>query len=154
MFLVRHLARRKVFRDGVLSTQANYTLSVLFSLLSLFRKNRSRLMRKPCCLCVYVSPNRLLNGWPNLYETWYVYHGTWAHINAYLTNPSRQSVCLYVYFPVLWIHNASVNTFPRQWRNVGGVVFYAVRVVSKKSCPLVHPGTSVIIVKLVSRPIV
>jgi hypothetical protein len=115
---------------------------------------------------------------------------------VYLTSPSYQSVCLYVYFPVLLLHNCSINTFPRQRRSIGGVVFicgpfrvkgesaglcmyiplsflgngsvntlprqrsvgddvfYAIHVLSKKSSQLVLPGTSVIIVKLVSRPVV
>jgi hypothetical protein len=34
-------------------------------------------------------PYQLLNAWTSLYETWFVYHGTLAHLN--------QSVCLYVY---------------------------------------------------------
>jgi hypothetical protein len=25
-----------------------------------------------------------LNAWTNLYETWYVCHGTWAHVNGVL----------------------------------------------------------------------
>jgi hypothetical protein len=25
-----------------------------------------------------------LNAWTNIYETWYVYHGTWAHLNDVL----------------------------------------------------------------------
>jgi hypothetical protein len=36
-----------------------------------------------------------LNGWTNLYETWHVYHGTWAHLNGVL-HKSLPSVCLYV----------------------------------------------------------
>jgi hypothetical protein len=52
-------------------------------------------MRTSCCLCV--SPIYFLNAWTNLYETWYVYHGTWAHF----INPSHQSVCLYVYPPII-----------------------------------------------------
>jgi hypothetical protein len=44
---------------------------ILFSLLSLFwKKNKSRLMRSPCCLCVRVSPpNQFLYGWTHLHET-------------------------------------------------------------------------------------
>jgi hypothetical protein len=43
---------------------------------------------------------------------------------AYFINPSHQSVYLYVY-PALWfLGKDSVNTFPRQRRIVGSVVFY------------------------------
>jgi hypothetical protein len=38
--------------------------------------------------------------------------------------------------------SGSVNTFPWQWRIVGGVIFYAVRVVSKESRRLILPKTS------------
>jgi hypothetical protein len=37
-------------------------------------------MRSPCSLCIPLY--YLLNAWTNLYETWYVYHGTWAHLNG------------------------------------------------------------------------
>jgi hypothetical protein len=35
-------------------------------------------------MSVWVSPQQLLIAWMNLYETWYVYHGRWAHINGEL----------------------------------------------------------------------
>ena len=43
-------------------------------------------MRSPCCLYVCVSPHhqQLLNARTSLYETWYLYHGTWAHLNGIL----------------------------------------------------------------------
>jgi hypothetical protein len=51
-------------------------------------------MRSPCCLCVYVSPpHQLLNAWTNLYETWYVNHGTSAHLNGVL-HKSLPSICV------------------------------------------------------------
>jgi hypothetical protein len=39
-------------------------------------------MRSPSSLCVYDYPPlpKLLNAWTSLYETWYVYHGTWARL--------------------------------------------------------------------------
>jgi hypothetical protein len=37
-----------------------------------------------------------LNSWTNLYETWYVYHGTWAHLNDVLHKSLHQSVCVCV----------------------------------------------------------
>jgi hypothetical protein len=65
----------------------------ILSLLSLFKKNTSRLMRSPCCLCVCVSPTyHLLNAWTNLYETWYVYHGTWVYLSGVL-HKSLPSAC-------------------------------------------------------------
>jgi hypothetical protein len=45
----------------------------IFSLLSLFLKNKSRFM--------------------SLYETWYVYHGTCAHLNGVLRK-SLSSICM------------------------------------------------------------
>jgi hypothetical protein len=39
-------------------------------------------------------PYQLFNAWTNLYEIWYVYHGTISA--AYLINPSI-SLCLHVY---------------------------------------------------------
>jgi hypothetical protein len=65
---------------------------VIISLLFLFWKNESRLMRSPCRLFV-CPPYKRLNGWTNLYETWYVYHGTWAHLNGIL-HKSIPSVCV------------------------------------------------------------
>jgi hypothetical protein len=47
--------------------------------------------------------------------------------------------CLYISLSLLGIK--SVKTFPRQRRNVGGVVFYVVHVVSKQSRRLVLPRT-------------
>jgi hypothetical protein len=65
-------------------------------------------MRSPSCLC---TPHQLLNARTNLYETSYVYHGTWAHLNGTLHKP-LPSVCPYVY-PLSLQGNGSVNTFPR-----------------------------------------
>jgi hypothetical protein len=140
-------------------------------------------MRSPCCLCI--PPYQRLNAWTNFYETWYVYHGTWAQLNGVLhkslppvcvslcvslisllgkcsvkcippfiarqrlgkhvpaaTNTRKNKiivghVCLWVCLciPLLLLGNISVKTFPRQRRTVGGVVFYAVHVVSKESRP-------------------
>jgi hypothetical protein len=54
-------------------------------------KNKCRLM-----LCVSANPPyRLLNDWTSLYETWCVYHGTWAHLNGVL-HKSLPSVCVSV----------------------------------------------------------
>jgi hypothetical protein len=63
-------------------------------------------MRSPSCVCLSVSlcsgvpPSFLLsNAWTNLYETRYVYHGTWAHPNGVL-HKSLPSVCVSVYPPI------------------------------------------------------
>jgi hypothetical protein len=47
-------------------------------------------------------------------------------------------------YPLSLLGNGSVNTFPRQRRIVGGMVFYAVHVISKESRRLVIPRTSII----------
>jgi hypothetical protein len=50
-------------------------------------------------------------------------------------------VCLWVCqcIPLLLLGKNSINTFPRKQSFVGGVVFYAVRVISKESRRLVLP---------------
>jgi hypothetical protein len=137
-------------------------------------------MGSPCCLCacMYI-PYQFLNAGTNLMKLGMYIVASEPIWTAYFLNPSHQSVCLYVYFPVvsrqrlckhvpaatntrnnrrivgpvvfgvvlvaskesLWaclciplslLGNGSVNTFPRQRRIVEGVVFYAVRVVSKE----------------------
>jgi hypothetical protein len=72
-------------------------------------------MRSLCCLCVCVSPYRLLNAWTNLYETWYVWHGTWAHLNCVL-HKSLPLVCVCVCrcIPLSLLGNGSVRALPRQ----------------------------------------
>jgi hypothetical protein len=47
------------------------------------------------CMSVYSLPPELLNAWTDLYETWYVYRGTWAHLNSIL-HKSLPSVCVCV----------------------------------------------------------
>jgi hypothetical protein len=59
-------------------------------------------------------PYQLLNAWTNLYETWYVPHGSWALLNDELRK-SLPSVCVPVLvFPLSLLGNGSVNTFLRQ----------------------------------------
>jgi hypothetical protein len=48
-------------------------------------------------VCLWILTNQLLNALTNLYETWYVYHGTWAYLNGIPINPSDKSVYLYVH---------------------------------------------------------
>jgi hypothetical protein len=45
-------------------------------------------------LCLCIPPYRLLNGWTGHYETWYVYHGTWADPIGLLKNYLPLSVCV------------------------------------------------------------
>jgi hypothetical protein len=69
-----------------------------FSLLSSVWKSESTLIRSTSCVCVYYlcvlclylcSP---INFWiRNLYETWYVHHGTWPHLRG-LIHKSSSSV--------------------------------------------------------------
>jgi hypothetical protein len=53
-----------------------------------------------------------INAWTNLYETWHVYHGTWAHFKGVL-HKSLSSVGVSV-FPLSMSGNGSVYTFPRK----------------------------------------
>jgi hypothetical protein len=68
---------------------------ILFSLLSLFWKIEIGMWDH---LAVSVSPPQILNASTNLYETWYVYHGTWAHLSGVL-HKSLPSDCVYMGFP-------------------------------------------------------
>jgi hypothetical protein len=62
-------------------------------------------------LSVSVYPTyQLLNAWTNLYETCYVYHGTWAHLNDIL-HKSLPSVCV---SSLSLLGNGSVYMFPLQ----------------------------------------
>jgi hypothetical protein len=54
----------------------------------------------------------------------------------------QRRVCGSLWSPLSLLDNNSVKTFPRERRIVGGVVFYAARVVSKESRRLVLPRTS------------
>jgi hypothetical protein len=74
------------------------------------------------------------------YETWYVYYGTSARLNGVL-HKSLPLVHVCVSLLSL-LGNGSVKTFPPQRRIFGGVAFYAVRVLSNESRPLVLPRIS------------
>jgi hypothetical protein len=59
---------------------------LLFSLLPLFWKKIIK-VGLWSHLPVYVSMYplyQLLNSWTSIYENWYVYHGTWTHLNGLL----------------------------------------------------------------------
>jgi hypothetical protein len=112
-----------------------------------FLKNKNKLLRSSCylclCVCLYVfvcPPYQLLNAWISLYETWYVYHDIRAHLNGVLYK-SLPSVCVSI--PLSFLGNGSVNTFPRQRRIIRGVVFSEVRVISEESRRLVFPELTV-----------
>jgi hypothetical protein len=97
-------------------------------------------------------PCQLLNAWTNLYETWHVYHGNWAHLGGVL-HKSLPSVCVSVCVSLLsLLGNGSVKCLPpfgarqrlgkhvpaatntRYSRSiVGRVMFCTVHVVSKES---------------------
>jgi hypothetical protein len=108
-------------------------------------------MRSPCCLCI--PPYQLLNASTNLYETWYAYHGTWAHFNGVLRK-SLPSVCVSVCVSLIPLSDkgsvkyilpffarqrlskhvpAATNIHVRNDRRiVGRVIFYAVSFLSKE----------------------
>jgi hypothetical protein len=60
------------------------------------------------CVCLYAYPtfssSECLN---KIYETRYVYHGTWAHLKSVLHESLLQSVRLYVYSPLSLLGNGS-----------------------------------------------
>jgi hypothetical protein len=85
---------------------------------------------------VYPS-HQLLNAWTNLYETWYLYHGNWVLHKSH----SSVNVCLDFIIAARQRHGNIVTDATCNRRNVAGVVFYAVRVVSKESRLLVFPRT-------------
>jgi hypothetical protein len=87
-----------------------------------------------------------LNAWTNLYHTWYVYHGTWAHLNGIIHKPFPSicvcvCVCVCVCIPLSLLGNGSETCLPscclatntQNNKTVERVIFYAVWVVSKES---------------------
>jgi hypothetical protein len=95
--------------------------------------NKRRITRSPCSLCV--SLQSTLNAWNNLYEIWYVRHGTWTHLNGIL-HKSFLSVCVCLCISLSLLSNDSVKTV---WGIIGPLAFYAVRVVSNGSRRLGFP---------------
>jgi hypothetical protein len=85
-------------------------------------------------VCVLSSLIDFVNVWTNLYETWYVYRGSWTHLGNVL-HKSLPSVCVSVcsIFRISLQGNGSVKTFPPQLIIVGGVIFYALRVIRKQA---------------------
>jgi hypothetical protein len=116
-----------------------------------FEKNKSKFTWSPCSLCLRIPPYQILITWPNLYKTWYVYHGTWADLNGVL-HKFLPLACAPVYVSLLsFLDNSSVkhyrgNEYRRDdWRIIRRVVFFAVHIVSKESRQLVLPRTLSII---------
>jgi hypothetical protein len=82
------------------ATEVLYAV-LIFSLFLLFwKKKESKLMWSSSCLSVY-PPYQLLKAWVSFYETWYVYHGTWAHLKC-LLHKFLPSVCVSIcVFPIV-----------------------------------------------------
>jgi hypothetical protein len=109
-------------------------------------------MRSPSCLCVCVSSYQLLNALTSLYETWYVYHGTLAHL-TYVLHKSLPSVFVSVCVSLLSLHGngfvkciyffgsrqrfgkhvLAASNISNNRRIVGRVIFCAIRVLSNVS---------------------
>jgi hypothetical protein len=88
----------------------------IFSLLSSFWKNKSRLCHHhTVCVSQHVCIHpQLLNAWTNLYETSYADHGTWAYLNGVL-HKSLPSACVSICVSLLsLLGNGSVRTLTRQ----------------------------------------
>jgi hypothetical protein len=127
--------------SGILSQPSRFKFMAVFKLFSLFEKTKGRLVGSPWCLCVRLCvspPHKLLNASPNLYETWYVYHGIWAHLKGMFHKSFHTSLCLYLYLPIVGRQRlvkyvpVATNT-SKNIRILVDVVFYTVCVLSKES---------------------
>jgi hypothetical protein len=110
---IYYLSRRKLIAYGLFKLWF-LNLSFVFKL--------SRHMRSSCCVSL---PTQLSNAWTNLYETWYVRHDTWVHLNCVFPE-SLPSVCVSVYVSTLSLQgDCLVGTLPlqrihtQQWNNGG-----------------------------------
>jgi hypothetical protein len=103
---------------------SHQSVSVCVSLLSLPGKGSVK------CIPPFSARQRLGNTFPP------------QRIQA--TSEELLGVCVWVCLciPLLLLGNNSVKTFPRERKIVGGIVFYAVLVVSKESTRLVLPRVS------------
>jgi hypothetical protein len=120
--------------------------TILFSPLSLYRK-KWKISLLPESLCVFVCVSLYVSLRINILMpepiTWYVYHGTWAHLNG--IPPISLCVCMCI--PSVPARQrlgklvpAALNTCNSR-RIVGRVVFCAIRVISKDSLgPSVYPS--------------
>jgi hypothetical protein len=50
----------------------------------------------------------------SLYQTWYVYHATWAHLNGVHHKSLAINLCVCICIPISLVGNGSVNTLSRQ----------------------------------------
>jgi hypothetical protein len=125
---------------------------ILISLLSLFRKNKFRCMRSPCCLCIYVAPPPFWMPKPIFIKLRTYIMVSELISTAYFIISSHQSVCLYV-CPLWFLGNCSVKTLQQYCGNeyirnnrriVGRVVFYAVLILPKESRLLVLSRSSLL----------
>jgi hypothetical protein len=92
------------------------------------------------CLYVYPSYRCYATAWYTCSRgNEYSKRRTVGHVVFYAVNVSKESLWICLCIPLSLQGNGSVNTFPRQWRIVGGVVFHAVRDVSKEIRRLVLP---------------
>jgi hypothetical protein len=80
-----------------------------------FKKIKLGLWDHICYLCLCKLSSPLAFEWLNqFYETWYVYHGTWAHLSGVL-HKSLPSVCVSIcIFAIPLLGIGCVNTFSRQ----------------------------------------
>jgi hypothetical protein len=76
---------------SVLKSRSLRLVSIFFLL---WRKRKYAYEIPMLSVYPWIPPYLLLNAWTYLYETWYAYHGTQAHFNGVLMNPSHKSVCL------------------------------------------------------------
>jgi hypothetical protein len=95
-------------------------------------------MRLPCCLCVCVSlPINFLMSEQIFMKLGMYIMSPEPVSTAYFINPSHQSVCLYVYPPIvtrqrLGKHVPAAMIIRKNRRIIGRVVFCTVRVVLKE----------------------
>jgi hypothetical protein len=103
-------------------------------------------MRSLLCLCIPLC-QRIF--WIDIYETWYVYHGTWAHLNG-IHHTSLPSVCFCICIPPIlatqWLgkHVPAATIIRNNRRIVERVFFYTVHVLSKEIRRIVLLRTSCI----------
>jgi hypothetical protein len=89
-------------------------------------------------VCLWIFPCSLLDAWTGLYETWYVCHGSWAHLNCVLhrsLSSVHVSECVSqrIVARQLLGRHVPVATNTCNNRRIVGIVFYTVRLVSKDS---------------------
>jgi hypothetical protein len=117
---------------SILVTSALLSI-VLFDFVACFsyfeKKNGSQFMRSAkLFVCLWILPP-LFKFW--IPEPIFMKLGTCAIWTAYFTNPSHQSVCLYVYPPIVARQRLGKHV-PAELRIVWHVVLYGVRVVTKE----------------------